>query len=243
MFSKDLFQKKLIAALVTNPFGLLVELRMLFKTALRLERLATLPVTALVGPDVSVGHVVSIQHELFSKRHPASVAYVQFQRGIVFFALMPLNLVLQSVFRSVKRGAANFARQANVPPSKLGEWGITRGGLALSSGGMFGFDVEAVTFLIGEPGGRTTQLAFNPFNVGVVEPVLVQVGLVKRNRRARVAFQRCFAEMHDVEMINDVGDIGFFAQRAGQNILLAVFVEHVRVGLELFSAEATAKRL
>ena len=107
MFSKDLFQKKLIAALVANPFGLLVELRMLFKTGGGFERLATLPVTALVGPDVSVGHVVSIQKTLFGERHPTSVAIVKFHCRKVFFALMPLQFLIQQVFWSVKRDAAN----------------------------------------------------------------------------------------------------------------------------------------
>ena len=49
--------------------------------------------------------------------------------------------------------------------------------------------------------------------------------------------------MHDVEMINDIGDIAFFAQRAGQSVLLAVFIEHVRIGLERFTAETAAKSL
>ena len=93
MFSKNLFQEKLVSALVANPFGLLVECFVLFKMGGGFERLATLPVIALVGPDVSVGHVVSIQKTLFGKRHPASVAIVKFHFGKVFFALMPLQFL------------------------------------------------------------------------------------------------------------------------------------------------------
>ena len=52
---------------------------------------------------------------------------------------------------------------------------------------MFGLDMETVAFLVGEP-GATTQLAFYPLDVIVIEAVLVQVGLVERNRCARVAF-------------------------------------------------------